>query len=93
MGFALLVSPYIGSWDFVVLLPLIVHSFLPASFWQKIFIFSSYAVAWILMARIQLLTENHNFFFWWVPLWHLAAMALIVIWKKRSETLPNISPV
>lgn len=92
MGLALLISPYIGSWDFVVLLPLILHFFLPASIQQKIFIFISFVIAWILMARIQLLTESHNFFFWWVPLWFLAAMAIIVVWKIRSGSISDTRP-
>lgn len=81
MGLALLISPYIGSWDFVVLLPLIVHTFLPASPGRKIFYLIAYVTAWALMARIQLLTESHNHFFWWVPIWHLAALALIADWR------------
>jgi hypothetical protein len=82
MGLALLVSPYIGSWDFVTLLPLLIHNFLPAGKWQKTFMVVSYLTAWVLMARIQLLTESHNHYFWWVPLWHLVTAALVTQWRK-----------
>ena len=82
MGLALLVSPYIGSWDFVTLLPLLMHTFLPAGKWQKTFMVVSYLTAWVLMARIQLLTESHNHYFWWVPLWHLVTAALVTQWRK-----------
>jgi hypothetical protein len=82
MGLALLISPYIGSWDFVVLLPLLIHTFLPASRWQKGFVIVSYVTAWLLMAYLQTLTENHNHYFWWIPLWHLVTIALITRWRK-----------
>ncbi|GAB4572829.1 MAG: hypothetical protein Fur0017_25340 [Anaerolineales bacterium] len=85
LGLALLISPYIGSWDFVTLLPLWLHTFLNTDRRWKIFMCISYGVAWFLMARIQGLEESHNHFFWWVPLWFLASTA-IVIWRQRIKT-------
>ena len=81
LGLALLISPYIGSWDFVTLLPLWLHTFLPASRRWKVFMAVSYGIAWFLMARIQGLEESHNHYFWWVPLWFLATSA-IVTWRQ-----------
>lgn len=88
LGLALLVSPYIGSWDFVTLLPLLIHTFLPAGKWQKLFIVISYITAWFLMAYLQTLTESHNYYFWWVPLWYLITMALVTRWQKTLESFP-----
>lgn len=85
MGLALLISPYIGSWDFVTLLPLLIRTYISVSQWRKVLLVISYLTAWILMARIQLLTESHNHFFWWVPIWHLATVALIAPWRKPDE--------
>lgn len=84
LGLALLISPYIGSWDFVTLLPLWLHTFLPASRQWKVFMAVSYGIAWFLMARIQGLEESHNHYFWWVPLWFLATSA-IVTWRQRTS--------
>lgn len=84
LGLALLISPYIGSWDFVTLLPLWLHTFLPASRRWKVFMAVSYGIAWFLMARIQGLEESHNHYFWWVPLWFLATSA-IVTWRQRTS--------
>ncbi|NWF64414.1 MAG: DUF2029 domain-containing protein [Chloroflexi bacterium] len=81
LGLALLISPYIGSWDFVTLLPLWLSTFLSASRRWKIFTIISYVIAWGLMARIQGLEESHNHYFWWVPLWFLASVA-IVMWRR-----------
>lgn len=88
MGLALLISPYIGSWDFLTLLPLLIHTYLSAGKWQKTLMVFSYLIAWVLMARIQLLTESHNHYFWWVPLWHLAAAALVTQWYK-TQNIPS----
>lgn len=89
MGLALLISPYIGSWDFVTLLPLLIYMFLQIGKWKKTFMLVSYIAAWVLMARIQLLTESHNHFFWWVPLWHLATVAIITQWSKIQSPKPS----
>lgn len=90
LGLALLISPYIGSWDFVVLLPLLIRAFLSAGKWQKGFVIASYLAAWVLMARIQGLTESHNHYFWWVPLWFLTTIAMITKWfpSHDSRTRP-----
>lgn len=81
VGLALLISPYIGSWDFVTLLPLWLYTFSAVNRWWKIFMFISYVVAWLLMANIQGLEESHNHFFWWVPLWFLVSTAIVTIFS------------
>ncbi len=85
LGLALLVSPYIGSWDFVALLPLLIYVYVRAEKRQKIFIFGAYSLAWILMASGQARTGSHNYFFWWVPLWHLGVAALTFRWREKQE--------
>jgi hypothetical protein len=80
MGLALLISPYIGSWDFVALLPLLIHVYLRAGKWQKGLVIASYLAAWYWMAQIQGLEESHNYYFWWAPLWFLATAALVTRW-------------
>ncbi|MCL4269012.1 MAG: DUF2029 domain-containing protein [Anaerolineales bacterium] len=81
VGLALLISPYIGSWDFVTLLPLWLYTFSAVNRWQKVFMLISYIIAWLLMANIQGLEESHNHFFWWVPLWFLASTAIVTIFS------------
>ena len=84
MGLAIVISPYIGSWDFVALLPLMIHTFLSASKRQKIFFILCYLLAWVSMAYLQSLSESHNHYFWWIPLWFLASAALITSWQKKQ---------
>ncbi|MCZ2127833.1 MAG: DUF2029 domain-containing protein [Anaerolineales bacterium] len=82
LGLSLLISPYIGSWDFVALLPLLIYVYVDAGKRQKIFIVGAYLAAWVLMASGQAQTDSHNYFFWWVPLWHLAVAALTFRWRE-----------
>lgn len=89
LGLALLISPYIGSWDFVTLLPLWLSTFLLANRRWKFFMTISYGVAWFLMARIQGLEESHNYFFWWVPLWFLVSAAIVTWRQKTTELAPK----
>ncbi len=86
-----LVSHYVGSWDFVLLLPLLLHAYLNADWKQKIFLWLAYIIAWALMARVQMLVPSYNHYFWWVPLWFMGASALVTNWKRyeqRDKTKP-----
>lgn len=77
-----LAIPYVGSWDFVVLFPLLISTFVNADWRRKAFLLGMYCAAWYWMALIQMLDVSHNHYFWWVPLWFLAAFALTTNWKK-----------
>lgn len=81
LALAPLVSPYVGSWDFVILLPLLICTFVSIDWKRKIILILFYALAWIQMAQIQKLEVSHNHYFWWVPLWFLGLSALLTNWK------------
>jgi hypothetical protein len=88
LALAPLVTPYVGSWDFVVLLPLLIFTYINADWKRKIFIWVVYVSAWAIMARIQMLPGSLNYYFWWVPLWFIGAALLVTDWKKtRSQRL------
>ncbi len=88
LALAPLASPYIGSWDFVVLLPLLFLAFAEADWRRKIFLACSYLLAWIGMALVQIQPGSDNHFFWWVPLWFTAAIALVTDWKTARSAFP-----
>jgi hypothetical protein len=86
LALAPLVTPYVGSWDFVVLFPLLILTYVNVDWKRKVFLWVAYCIAWFGMARIQMLAESHNHFFWWVPLWFIGAVILVTDWKdKRDE--------
>jgi hypothetical protein len=85
LALAPLVTPYIGSWDFVILLPLLILTYVNADWRGKVFVWVAYGVAWYGMARVQMLEVSHNHYFWWVPLWFLGVGALLSGWKIERE--------
>ncbi|GAB4547109.1 MAG: hypothetical protein Fur002_22780 [Anaerolineales bacterium] len=86
LALAPLVTPYIGSWDFVVLLPLFIWTYIHANWQQKIFLWAAYLAAWGMMANIQMMIPSHNHYYWWVPLWYIGAAALATNWKQYETT-------
>jgi hypothetical protein len=79
-----LISPYLGSWDFVMLFPLLVATFSHATWKWKIFIVVSYYFAWRLMALVQMQHGGLNYYFWWVPLWFVCTLSLATNWRKAE---------
>ena len=92
LALAPLVSPYVGSWDFVILLPLTIFTFVSVDWKRKVALIIFYVIAWYQMAQIQALEVSHNHYFWWVPLWFLGVSALLTSWKagiKDNQTQTN----
>jgi hypothetical protein len=71
-----LVTPYVWSWDFVLLLPIWMHTFVKANWKSKMFLLISYALAWYGMALVQMQEGSQNQSFWWVPLWFIGTLAV-----------------
>jgi hypothetical protein len=85
LALAPLVTPYVGSWDFVVLLPLLILTYVNVDWKRKIFLWIAYCTAWYGMMRIQMLAVSHNHYFWWVPLWFIGSIILVTNWKIKRE--------
>jgi hypothetical protein len=88
LSLALLVTPYVGSWDFVVLFPMLILTYITVDWKRKIFVWVVYCVAWYGMALIQILAVSHNHYFWWVPLCFVGAAGLITDWETKTEAAP-----
>lgn len=82
-----LITPYVWSWDFVLLLPLWMFSFVKAGWRSRIFLLASYAIAWYGMALVQMQAGSQNQSFWWVPLWFVGTLALAAFF------LPDLAKV
>lgn len=85
LALALLATPYLGSWDFVILFPLLITTYININWKQKVFFWIAFCIAWLGMARIQMLAESHNHYFWWVPLWFITVAVIITNWKGGLE--------
>jgi len=85
LALAPLVTPYVGSWDFLVLFPLLISAYVDADWRRKIIFWIAYFIAWFGMARVQSLEQSHNHYFWWVPLWFIGVVLLIKVWRTKYE--------
>lgn len=77
-----LVTPYVWSWDFVLLLPLWMFSFTKTNWKWKIILLVSYLIAWYGMALVQMQVGSQNQSFWWVPLWFVGT--LVPAWRMGA---------
>lgn len=71
-----LISPYIWTWDFVVILPLFIHTLHHARRTASLTIlYAGYLACWVLIVSTQYLGITNEYSFWWIP-WYLVAMIL-----------------
>lgn len=91
LALMLLVTPYVGSWDFVVLFPLLILTYINVSWQRKVFLWGAYCIAWFGMARVQMLEASHNHYFWWVPVWFICTMLLARNWQVRTKRITSDS--
>jgi len=80
-----LVSPYVGSWDFVTLLPMLALAFVGIGWKRIILLVLFYILAWMGMASIQIQEVSNNHSFWWVPLWFILLSTILMNWKDAEQ--------
>ena len=81
LGITTIITPYIWSWDFVLLLPIWISTFARADWKRKLFLLTFYGVAWYGMALVQMQQAGDNSLFWWVPLCFIAVLVFVTDWK------------
>ena len=75
LALTVLVSPYLWSWDFVLMIPAIVYVFsVVRQRAARGLIALGYAVAWGLTVTIRWTTDNSDDRFWWLPFFLLATL-------------------
>jgi len=85
LGLTLLASPYIWSWDFVLLLPVWIWAFAQVDWRRKIVLFASYLLGWAGMAYVQLAASGGNDLYWWVPWWFMGTAAIVTMWNGNPR--------
>jgi hypothetical protein len=80
-----LVSPYIWSWDFVLMLPLFIWGIFH---WQRRatrgLLLVAYLANWILMVWLALLMDPLDHLFWWGSWLLVSVMVIAWGWERRS---------
>ena len=91
LALALFITPYVGSWDFVALLPLYFFTFKQVDWKRKLFLFLAYILAWYGMALVQHVEVSYNLYFWWVPPVLLACVAIVTSWSDFFKRPVKVS--
>jgi hypothetical protein len=84
LGITTIVTPYVWSWDFVLLLPIWMHVFTQGDWKRKSFLLLAYAAAWYGSALVQAQAGSQNQSFWWVPIWFVGMLALVTVGKPAD---------
>lgn len=89
LALTILITPYVWSWDFVLLVPLIVWTiFASRSVWARIIMSIGTSAAVVAMMWIRINSSNDDTFYWWVP-WVIVISAVIA-WQFSNRT--NVQP-
>lgn len=86
-----LVTPYVWSWDFVFVLPLMIYYlFNNSARLANGVLYFAYLITWGSMIGMKLTGYMAETYFWWVP-WYIIAMVIISRWvDARSDTESSI---
>jgi hypothetical protein len=88
----LLVTPYVWSWDFVLLFPLLFQTFVGLRSWvSRGVLIAGYIVVWTGIVLIRLNTEGDDVRFWWVA-WSVVLIVLIAQFADRRATVLPDAP-
>lgn len=86
LAFTPLVTPYVWSWDFIMILPLFVSSLFQVktsrAFWLLLL---GYSFCWALIVKVALSGAVSNFYYWWVP-WTLVGTIICALSIDKPAT-------
>ncbi len=75
-----LVTPYLWSWDIVLILPLLLRALFELNTKKAYFLLiSGYMLSWWLTLQVLLRTDNSDHYFWWTP-WMFVLLILCSYW-------------
>jgi len=77
LAITVLVTPYVWSWDFVLILPLLVYVLSRVNWNGWFLLLVGYVLIWGGIAVIQLSDNFHNSRFWWVPVSYIGLVTFI----------------
>ncbi len=86
LAITVLVTPYVWSWDFVLILPLMVYVLSRANWKGWLLLLIGYVLIWGGIAVIQLSDNFHNSRFWWVPVSYIGLLTFINLSASLNKT-------
>lgn len=89
-----LITPYAWSWDFVLLVPLLVQTlFALKNGLLKLAFIAGYGLCIYLMIALRLSSDNNDWLFWWVPWLLMAWVVAMTTLNRQRSTKVNPIPV
>lgn len=88
-----LITPYVWSWDFVLLIPLLViYLFRKLPMYTKTLFYSAIVACWGLLAFLKFSGYTSDELYWWVP-WFLVGVMLLVsiLARIHAPTRTNLT--
>jgi hypothetical protein len=90
LALTLLITPYIWTWDFVMILPLFISSLFEAKTRLSLgILLGGYLVCWGLIANLKIHDQVNDSLFGWVP-WLLVVIIIVSKHLKLNLTLEEI---
>ena len=87
----LLFSPYIWSWDFILLLPLMIQKLFQSSTRKStVIIMIGYFTCWGIIAYMKVSGYSSDYLFWWIP-WYLLSFLFLSHIKRLKLGGHNIN--
>ena len=86
LAITVLVTPYVWSWDFVLILPVLVYVLSRANWKGWLLLLIGYVLVWSGIAVIQLSDNFHNSRFWWVPVSYVGLLTFINLSASLNKT-------
>lgn len=89
----LLITPYAWSWDFVLLVPLLVQTLFALKNWLlKMTFIAGYGLCLYLMITLRFSSDNNDWLFWWVPWLLMAGVVAMTTLNRPRSTKVNSHP-
>ena len=88
-----IITPYMWSWDFILLIPLLIsYLFREIPRYSSWILYLGFVACWVVLASMKLTGYTSDELYWWVP-WYLIGLILIANSLVWSSTNPRINPI
>jgi hypothetical protein len=88
-----LITPYVWSWDFVLLIPLLTnYLFRKTPRYSSWLLYIGLITCWVVLAFMKLTGYTSDELYWWVP-WYLVGLILVISSLSRTTTKARIHPL
>ncbi len=96
LALTVLVTPYVWSYDFVLLIPLLIYTLFGVRWWLPRSVLTlGYAVVWGYFVYLRVASTNSDEVFWWIP--GICLVLILLCWglnrlrPEQTDVAPSIA--